>query len=125
MLKDIGNLENQTPSKGSSEIKANQVKKIEEILIQLRRSVNAYRFLEKEEVKAKQSIYVWFHEAEKVFLGALSGDGNSVETQKTLEDEMEMRKTKPLIAAKELPKLAPTLSPNFYQQEAQTLKAEL
>lgn len=100
MLKDLGNLENHHPSKNGFEIKAIQVKKIEEVLIELRRSVNAYRYLEKEEVKAKQSIYAWFHEAEKVFLSALSGNGNSAEALKVLEEQMEMSRAKPFVALK-------------------------
>jgi len=50
-----------------------------------------------------------------VFLSALSGNYNMLETQKTVEDEQEMSKCK-VITPTEVPKLSSSLLPNSYQQ---------
>lgn len=100
MLKDFGNAEKHHHFKGCFEVKAIQIKKIEEILMQLKRSVNAYRYLETDEVKAKQSIYAWFHEAEIIFLSALSGNCNYSEAQTMMEVQSDMIKVKPMITSR-------------------------
>lgn len=98
------------------EVKEAHVKRIGEALLELRRSITAYRYLEKEEVRAKQNIYVWFHEAENLFLSSLSGDYNLGEAQKVVEEHVEMSTTRPL-TPRHAPKVhPPSLLPNFYQQ---------
>ena len=85
MLNDVSNISNQLPSK-SFEIRDIQVKKVEELLLQLKRRVYAYRYLEKEETQANQNMLVWFHEAEAIFLNSLNGNRHLLETQKIVEN---------------------------------------
>jgi hypothetical protein len=75
----------------AEQLKSVNLKIIVDSVMEIKRALLLYRYLEKDEEKCKKTVKYWFHESEAAFLGCLNEPINASAAQGLLQQEKKIK----------------------------------